>query len=1124
MAISNRDRVGKALEALREPLITYVESQLQSHLGSSWKRDFEKRFSHKGRVDYNKDGSIHWDNYNLLRAIDIFWNDVFVNSLDKSHRSWVNEILDVRNKHCHDHGFSSDEARRALDTIQLFLEAISASDYAKAVKTIQYDLIRTVFSEEARTQTRKVAKVQGVPEAGLKPWREIVTPHKDVSSGNYQKAEFAADLAEVHRGEASIEYQNPVEFYRRTHLTQGITDLLKNALKRICRGDGDPVIDLQTNFGGGKTHSMLALYHLFTNGSAASYPGVEPILKEVGIESLCKVNKAVLVGTALSPGQSRTKPDGTVINTLWGELAWQLGNCQNKGSEAYKLLEECDKNSISPGSDELVTLFKAYSPALILIDEWVAYIRQTYNTQGLPGGTYEANISFTQALTEAVKASPNTLLIASLPASNIEAGGEGGKQALIELQHVFNRVQSSWRPANAQESYEIIRRRLFEPLTGNEHVLRDTVINAFIKMYKSQENYFPSECKEYSYQVKMESCYPIHPELFEQLYENWSSLVKFQQTRGVLRLMASVIHSLWESGDKSLLIMPSSIPMDDRNICDTLTYYLPDGWKAVIDKDIDGNNALPILIDQDNPNLGRYSAARRVARSIFIASAPIEQSGNQGIDDKKISLACAQPGEAIPTFSDTALRRLEEKATYLYQEARKYWFSTQPSVDQLARERALQFLQDNDKINQNILKFLKGEADNRKRADFTAVQVVGLASEEVPDEKEVRLVILGPEFPAIRNSESSPARLLCQQILDKRGNAPRIYKNMLVFLTPDQSKISDLEEAISTLMAWQSIHKEVDKLDLKGSEKAYVERKNKESESTVELRIKETWIWCLFPYQTPEAINKIEWEEIKLLNQQDSLAAKVCKKLKDEEHLLTTYGPDRLKLDLERFPFLWQDKNHIEVRQLWEFFATYLYLPRLKNQQCLFDAISNVFNGYILLDRFAYATGYNEQTRNYLGLVAEGNKTFTVSLSGLVVKARIAEAQLDRNAEEKRQQEEERRRKEAEKTVAASGNSGIITVVKPPEIDVVPAPVKELEKVLPKRFYASINLDPDRIGRDAGKIAEEVVQHLSILPNSNVNITMEVQISIPDGVDDHTLRTVTENCKTLKFKDFGFEK
>jgi len=191
-------------------------------------------------------------------------------------------------------------------------------------------------------------------------------------------------------------------------------------------------VELQTNFGGGKTHSMLALYHLFGGTPATELFGAEEVLKEAGVDWVPKAYRAVLVGTHLSPAQPSKKPDGTVVRTMWGEMAWQLG-----GAEGYAMVAESDRAGISPGSQVLRDLFTAYSPCLILIDEWVRYVGQTYGKNDLPAGSFDANITFAQALTEAARQSPETLVVASIPASDIEMGGEGGGGPGPAAQHLF---------------------------------------------------------------------------------------------------------------------------------------------------------------------------------------------------------------------------------------------------------------------------------------------------------------------------------------------------------------------------------------------------------------------------------------------------------------------------------------------------------------------------------------------------------------------------------------------------------------------------------------------------------------------------------------------------------------
>ena len=204
-----------------------------------------------------------------------------------------------------------------------------------------------------------------------------------------------------------------------------MSNLLIGAAKRLSGAGGDPVVELQTNFGGGKTHSMLALYHMVGGTPVEDLPGLDQLLSKKELTVPKKVNRAVLVGTSRGPQDVISLEGGREIRTTWGDLAWQLG-----GAEAFDMIAKQDASGIAPGSDLLEAIFKKCAPCLILIDEWVAYLRQIYKVEGLPSGSFDANLSFVHSLTEAVKASPGTLLVASLPASQIEVGGEGGRQKL----------------------------------------------------------------------------------------------------------------------------------------------------------------------------------------------------------------------------------------------------------------------------------------------------------------------------------------------------------------------------------------------------------------------------------------------------------------------------------------------------------------------------------------------------------------------------------------------------------------------------------------------------------------------------------------------------------------------
>ena len=309
-----------------------------------------------------------WDAAGLLKLMWEAWNDVFRRTLGPADRSLVSELRDLRNKWAHQQTFSGDDAYRALDSAGRLLAAVSAPQSDEIEKT-KMELLRLRFDEQVRTEKRKSAgtAIEGAVAANLKPWREIVTPHKDVASGRYQQAEFAADLWQVHLGEGTDEYKNPVEFFRRTYLTESLKQMLVGAVRRISGQGGDPVVQLQTNFGGGKTHSMLALYHLFSGTKPSDLAGIDAVLAEAGAIKVPTVKRVVLVGNKISPGNPVKKADGTMVRTLWGEIAWQLG-----GKKAFERVRADDEKATSPG-DVLRELFIEYGPCLILIDEWVAY-------------------------------------------------------------------------------------------------------------------------------------------------------------------------------------------------------------------------------------------------------------------------------------------------------------------------------------------------------------------------------------------------------------------------------------------------------------------------------------------------------------------------------------------------------------------------------------------------------------------------------------------------------------------------------------------------------------------------------------------------------------------------------
>ena len=927
----------------------------------------------------------------------------------------------------------------------------------------------------------------------LTPWREIVTPHPDVAAGRYHQAEFAADLAAVVAGNAAPEYQDPKEFFARTYLTEGMQRLLVSTVQRLAGKGGEPIVQLKTAFGGGKTHTMLALFHLLGQEARVDQmEGAESIIRDAQENELPHARLAVIVGTNLNPSETR-QVNGITVRTLWGDIAAQLG-----GQEGHAIVRAADEKGVAPGANDLVTLFNEFGPAVILIDELIAYVRNIYGVNGLAAGSFDANLTFVHSLTEAVKRSEQSQLVASIPESDIEIGGEGGQAALERIGHTFSRLEDIWRPVGAREGFEIVRRRLFSPV--KDEGARDTVCREFLQLYGENPSDFPAECREATYLDRLRQAYPIHPELFDRLYDDWSTLQGFQRTRGVLRLMASVIHQLWENDDRSGLILPGSIPLDTPRVREELLRYLPEGWNAVVDNDVDGAGAVPRAIDADNSRFGAISASRRVARAIFMGSAPhVRQQTARGIEDGRIRLGVAQPGESVAIFND-ATGRLADQLTHLYTSAGRYWYDTQPNLRRTMEDRAANL--EPEKVETEILRRLR---QIRERGAFRAVHPCPTPA-DVPDEPEVRLVILPPQAGHRARQRDSAALIAATEILDKRGVTPRTYRNMLIFIASDVERWEPLESEIRRYLAWDSIIEDADELNLDTHQRREALRGKDQSNETVRMRFNEAYCWLLVP--TQKETDPIEWEDIRMPGPQENPVAKAIQKVQSDEQLISQWSPALLRMELDQW--LWKEEPHISLKRVWECLATYLYLPRLCNSDVLLDTVRE---GVQTQEWFGYADSVDAAGRYAALQFGNASRSIYLDDQSVLVKPDVAKKQLEADAapptegiSPKPPESGTKGRESSGSYVAGAGGE-----------------TNPTQGTSPKRFYGSINLDPIRVSRDAQQVIEEVVQHLTSLPNATVEVTMDIRATVSDGFPKDIVDIVKANCQTLGFEPHDFE-
>ena len=961
----------------------------------------------------------------------------------------------------------------------------------------------------------------------LKPWREIAVPHRDVLEGTFQQSEFAADITAVRSGTAAREYQDTVSFFERTYITEGMRQLLMQVAQRLAGHGGEPVIQLQTAFGGGKTHTMLAVYHLATRRCAlSSLAGIPSLIEQAGIMDVPQASVAVLDGNEHSPGQV-WKHGRQAIKTLWGELAWQLG-----GSEGFALVKESDVSGTSPGKEILRELLSKFAPCVILIDEMVAYVRQFPDGQTLSGGTFESNISFIQALTEAVKLVPNAVVLASLPESepskdtaNVQVGGSRGLLALRALENVFGRVQALWKPVATEEAFEIVRRRLFEPV--RDGVVQDAVCRAFADTYISEGTRMPVETQEVRYYDRLRQAYPIHPEVFDRLYEDWTTIDGFQRTRGVLKLMAKVIYRLWKDDNKDLMIMPGSLPLYDGSARNELTVYLPPGWDAVVEKDIDGDRAETTELENKEPRFGQVNAARRAGRTLFLGSAPSSVAGKAGIrglDRARVLLGCLQPGQTSATYVD-ALNRLADRLHYLNssgdkaQESTRFWFDTRANLRREMEDRKRRF-DDNSEVRGKIAEALKKMVGS---ATFFDGVHIFTPHNDVPDDSALRLVILSPEQWYSRDEDRTAAGAVLDYVKNN-GTKPRYRGNRLIFLAPDMAILNRLRDTARIALAWQSIVDDVKdgKLNIDLLQKSQAEKELKSAEEVVPRAARECYKWLLCPVQHSPTDPKPAIEPFPLNTAGSSAGNEIERVCIENELVITTWSPIHLRSKLQEL--YWKDgKSTAGAMTFWEDTLKYLYLPRLKNRDSLAQAIRA---GAASTDFFG--TAYGQDGDRFTGFqIGEGTAQLDDTL--LLIDPGAATAYADSL---KKAKEAEEAAKAAAATATAStgtssgatsstttvglagrtnGGNGSGSGVTPPVAH------------KPKSFHGSIQVKTTASKMHLVQIAEEIIQLLASDPNANLNITLEINAEFPEGASDQIKRAVSENATSLGFKSKVWE-
>jgi hypothetical protein len=635
----------------------------------------------------------------------------------------------------------------------------------------------------------------------LKPWYAIATPHEDIRKGRFDESVFAANIWAVVQGTAPEVYLDPEEFFRKTYMTVGLSTVLKRVSSAL-RGDGeggDRIISLQTAFGGGKTHTLLALWHLARHSEKLKKSSDEGALRSILGDHFPKKVRGVAVFTnaTCDATQGRKTPEGVHTRTLWGELALQLG-----GEKLYERIKANDESQRVP-QGIFVDLLREATPCLILLDELADYCVGAAAVTVGDTSLADQTISFIQQLTEAVQQVPGAAVVATLPASKYEvAQSEKGQEAFVTLERRFQRLGADVKPVADDEIYEVVRTRLFESINPpSEKEYPADVARAYQGMYASHSGEVPAEASKNTYREQIERAYPFHPLLIDAFYTRWGSHPDFQRTRGVLRLLASIVGDLWQKREGNTqtqhLIQPCHVNWSVDAVQAALTRLWGPAYQAVAAADILGEKSNAGAFDEERgSDYLRENIGKGLASAILLGSFGA-QGGRSGFSSKDLRLACSKSGLNW-NYTDGALLELENRCFYLHTTSagslgKRYWFGTKPTLNKLVVQYRQQISGEN--FTEEILEDLRNESQKGALAGATWRTIINPAK-DLPEQKSLTLLVLPPNISWDENGGGKSALLNhVVEISSRCGGKERLYRNTLIFLAATARGIGRLRQA-----------------------------------------------------------------------------------------------------------------------------------------------------------------------------------------------------------------------------------------------------------------------------------------------------------------------------------------
>lgn len=769
----------------------------------------------------------------------------------------------------------------------------------------------------------------------LKPWYTVIPPREDLREGRpLDAAEFAVHLDQIRDDRAPAVYQQPEQFFQRTHLTRNLLDLGSQVVRRLSgeTTETSAVFNMTTQFGGGKTHALTLLYHLAQHGSDANrWHGVNKLLSKAGISSVPRAEVAVFVGTEFDSISGRGGEDGTPLRrTPWGEIAYQLG-----GAPALQVLAEHERQMEAPGGDVIRRFLPKDRPVLILLDELMNYVSRSRKS-GMAGQFY----NFIQNLSEEARGRNNLVLAVSIPASEMEMTVED-QADYDRFKKMLDRLGKAMVMSAETETSEIIRRRLFdwdpaaESQSGKVLLPKDAVetCRQYSNWLLDHRQQLPQSFPIDSAVQEFEAAYPFHPTTLSVFSRKWAQLPRFQQTRGVLRLLALWVSRAYVDGFKGAhkdpLISLGTATLDDPLFRAALFEQLGDGrLEGAVTTDIIGKaGAHAVRLDKEAVDtIKKARLHRKVATSIFFESNGGTSRNEATIPE--IRLAVAEPDLDFGNI-ETVLETLESHAYYLYSEKNRYRFGVKPNLNAVLADRraSIQDQSIDDRVKQEVQKAFTAQT-GIERVFFPE------RSGQVSDRPVLTFVVLPPEQSM---EDEQRTRRFVDGLLREAGSSGRTFKSALLFSVADSP--AALREEARKALAWNAIQDEADSLGLDETQKRQVGENLKKAQRDLRETVWRSYKHLLLLGKD----NAIRTIDLGLVHSSaaPSLVDFILNRLKQDGDVESSISPNFLVRNWPAFPE-WSTKS---VRDA--FFASPKF-PRLLNAEAVKDSIARGVTGGML--------------------------------------------------------------------------------------------------------------------------------------------------------------------------------